>query len=255
MIIAISGKLGSGKDLTGEIIRYLISKDTHALHPDSVFNPNNIQYTESNWKIKKFAGKLKEIVALLTGCTAQDLESQDFKNKQLSEDWWYVMNGSGRPVHADTFIGDPVFDGNPQRFLKTYTYREMLQKVGTDAMRNKIHENIWVNALFADYKENVNYTIPGMDTFAPLYKYPDWIITDCRFPNELVAVEKQDGITIRVKRTQFHTVDSFKISEHSSETALDDAEFDFVIDNDGSIDDLIVKVREILVECKILKNI
>jgi hypothetical protein len=34
-------------------------------------------------------------------------------------------------------------------------------------------------------------------------KYPNWIITDCRFENELKAVKERDGITIRVQRPEY----------------------------------------------------
>ena len=37
-----------------------------------------------------------------------------------------------------------------------------------------------------------------------------------------------------------------------SETVLDNAEFDYVIQNDGTIEELINKVREILIKEKIL---
>lgn len=40
--------------------------------------------------------------------------------------------------------------------------------------------------------------------------------------------------------------------EHESETALDNAEFDYVIDNNGTIEELIEKVREILIKEKII---
>jgi hypothetical protein len=39
---------------------------------------------------------------------------------------------------------------------------------------------------------------------------------------------------------------------HPSETALDDAKFDYVIDNDGTLDELVEKVRVILTKEKII---
>ena len=39
---------------------------------------------------------------------------------------------------------------------------------------------------------------------------------------------------------------------HPSETSLDKAEFDYEIINDGSMDDLIEKVRQILIREKII---
>ena len=42
--------------------------------------------------------------------------------------------------------------------------------------------------------------------------------------------------------------------QHPSETALDNAEFDYVINNDGTISELIDKMRNILIENKLIKN-
>jgi len=128
------------------------------------------------------------------------------------------------------------------------TYREFLQKLGTEAMRDGLHTNVWVNALFADYRG------PKMSEYNP----SNWIITDMRFPNELEAVVERKGITIRVVRphgyTNPHTGEykEMPLSYHTSETALDDAKFHYEIINDGSIDDLIEKVRQILITEKII---
>ena len=105
------------------------------------------------------------------------------------------------------------------------TVRELLQKLGTEAMRNGLHTNVWVNALFADYSAQSN-----------------WIITDMRFPNELKAVKDKGGITIRIERDgSTNQLENL----HLSETALDDAAFDYVIYNNGTMEELIKKVREI----------
>ena len=74
------------------------------------------------------------------------------------------------------------------------TYREFLQKLGTEAMRDGLHTNVWVNALFADYiphKKEGGFQRSVKDTNGIPYdfeyevEYPNWIITDMRFPNEL----------------------------------------------------------------------
>jgi hypothetical protein len=74
-----------------------------------------------------------------------------------------------------------------------------------------------------------------------------------RFPNEMKAVEERKGVTIRVVRPSF-MVDGKVITKdlHPSETALDNAEFDYEIINDGTIEDLVEKVREILITEKII---
>jgi len=237
MIIAISGHIKSGKDTVGSIIQYLVDKDRGGYqHPDSQedleaycknFNPKYCK-----WKVKKFAGKLKEIAVLLTGCTIEQLEDQEFKKQPLGFDW-----RSGYCIGAAS------------------TYRELLQLLGTEIMRDKVHPNVWVNALFADYHPTPNKSMDEsfMEQFVTgsseiHYKFPNWIITDMRFPNELEAVKAKDGITIRVTRPDSKDGYKFFGDLHPSETALDDAKFDYVIDNDGTIEDLIQKVKVILIK-------
>ena len=82
-----------------------------------------------------------------------------------------------------------------------------------------------------------------------------------RFENELEAVKKKGGITIRVNRpcdicggSGYHKMSCpvSKSGEHYSETALDKSEFDYVIDNDSDVESLIKKVKEILKKEKLL---
>lgn len=247
-IIGINGKISSGKDTVGQIIQYLVCESKDTLAPYQKFEDLVKQIQEfglapisnkiqSGWEIKKFAGKLKEIAALLTGCTIEQLEDQEFKKLDVGPDWGM-------------------------------TYRELLQKLGTEAMRNGLHTNVWVNALMADYHIASNKSMDESFKEQFLtgrseihYKFPNWIITDMRFPNELEAIKAKDGITIRVNRNSYPTErDDIKLTqraetflsgnipEHESETALDDAKFDYVIDNNGTIEDLIQKVKVILVK-------
>ena len=124
-----------------------------------------------------------------------DLENREFKERELGEEW----------------------DG--------LTPRKILQLLGTEAGRDIIHPNIWVNSLFADYTTDSN-----------------WIITDVRFPNEAKAIKDRGGIVVRIERPGG---ESHCGGAHASETALDDYDFDIVINNDGTIEELIDKVKQL----------
>lgn len=87
--------------------------------------------------------------------------------------------------------------------------------------------------------------------------HPNWIITDMRFPNEMEAVVERKGITIKVVKDcsecggiGYHKMSCSKQykKEHSSETSLDKAKFNYEIINDAGIPELIEKVRKILVK-------
>jgi hypothetical protein len=273
-IISISGKAGSGKDTAGSIIQYLtespndITKNSYEkwlmLKEFSRFNSNN-------WKIKKFADKLKDIACMMLGCTREQLEDQEFKKTVLGPEWdtyGIIRKGGSRQVAVKTipYKPDNIWlsgKGNTQQHNQM-TVREFLQKLGTDAMRNGLHENVWVNSLMADYRPD-RYTRVSVTYIAS--NLPNWIITDTRYPNELEAVKAKEGITIRVKRVyskeipflpheEIQGVSRQMIEEarikHPSETALDDAIFDYEIVNDGTIEELIEKVRAILIELSII---
>ena len=127
---------------------------------------------------------------------------------------------------------------------KNSTLREVLQIVGTELLREGFNKNVHVASTMANIKDKDNV-----------------IITDLRFPNEMEAVKKRGGITIRVNRpcdicggSGYHKMSCpvSKSGEHYSEIALDSAEFDYVIENSGSIEELIEKVREILKKEKLI---
>jgi CO dehydrogenase nickel-insertion accessory protein CooC1 len=92
MIIAVSGKIGSGKDLVGQIIQYLTDKASAGYkYPDSEHDFNDyyksVHPASSNWKIVKFADKLKECVSIVTGISREDLEKEEVKNSTLGAEW------------------------------------------------------------------------------------------------------------------------------------------------------------------------
>ena len=230
MIIGINGKIGAGKDTVGKIIQYLTLPGERGQYIGFETYDDFTLERNSPFKIKKFAGKLKQIASLLTGIPIEDFEDQEFKKSYLGAEWGTVESN---PLNAV-----PVFENI--EFSHLMSVRELLQKLGTEAIRDGLHPNAWVNALMCEYKR------PKMSEYNP----SNWIITDVRFPNELEAVEDVNGLTIRVVRPQIETA-NFK-PQHPSETALDDAEFDYEIINDAGIPELIEKVREILVIEKII---
>jgi len=263
MILALSGKMGSGKNTTANIIQYIIdSKESGFNLSESNYDDyiKNNHHLKCSFKQKSFAGKLKQIVVLLTGCTLEDLESQEFKMKELGPEWntYGIVRGNdnlGRQVavQATPHLKHSIWllaSGDNQQVENILTYRKLLQVIGTDALRNVVHENIWVNALMADYveKTNHNFRVPREEYVNAIY--PNWIITDMRFPNEMEAVEKRGGITIRVNRD--NGTRAIDLNPHPSETSLDSAKFKYTIDNDSNIEDLIEKVRTILIKEKII---
>ena len=189
---------------------------------DAINKPEEYDWVleeSSNWEIKKFADKLKEIAAHLLGINAEDFEDAEFKKTTLPSMWWTTCDEGLQPM----------------------TVREFLQKLGTDAMRNGLHTNVWVNALMADYECVPADRAPGG------WDCDNWIVTDTRFPNEAKAIKERDGIIIRIDRPGFKPVNA-----HPSETSLDKWDFDYRIANLSDLFSLKVTVETILKHAKLL---
>lgn len=105
--------------------------------------------------------------------------------------------------------------------------RELLQRCGTEAGRQVIGENVWVDATLRDLGDT------------PV------VVTDVRFRNEADAIRARGGIVVRVVRPGVGPLRMSDGSVHPSETALDGCPFEHLLHNDGTLDDLHCEVRKI----------
>jgi len=228
MIIGINGYAGSGKDTVGTIIQYLKAKPLNTSLEDILDFPLTHQWwleESSGWEIKKWAGKLKAIASMLTGIDEKKFEDQEFKKTDLTHQW---------------DCNPPDKRGLGTIHKKPMTVRDFLQRLGTDAIRDGLHTNAWVNALMSDYKP-----IDWNDDEQP--EHPNWIITDTRFPNEAQAIKDAGGLVIRVDRTGVKP-----INDHPSEVGLDDWNFDYKIANVSDLKALTGTVEMILLKENLL---
>lgn len=117
--------------------------------------------------------------------------------------------------------------------------REVLQKFGTESMRDVFHDDIWVKSLMRRIQTS---------------RQPRFVISDARFQNEITAIRELGGILIRIRRgpdpswmliaqqaNRGHkdALDAMKhYGIHRSEWDWIGCEFDYVIDNNGTLEDL-----------------
>lgn len=226
MIIGISGKMHSGKDTLGKLI---------------------VKEAEDIWEIRKFGYKLKLIASILTGIPAEKFEDQEFKDSFLGPEW------DQPKIVLDKDHGRLKEEKEPMQV------RRFLQLLGTEASRFALHKDVWTNALFADYEkcikcgedENLHFNcehgftgkVIGIlcNECGTLFNYPNWIITDVRFPLDVKAVRDRGGIVIRINRVGLIE------GTHESEVALDNYEgFDAIYQNDGTIEELAEFAKKVL---------
>lgn len=206
-LIGLSGKAGSGKDTVASFLQSFYTGFWRLDNPyfktaciDSVkagIAPYIIRSAAKGVSLrrKSFAHKLKEVCSILTGISVNDFNDPLVKSSLLPEGFGSDRLGKDR-----------------------ITARELLQVVGTEAIRNNLNKDIWVNALFSEWE-----------------KVPDnngWVVTDVRFENEVRSINERGGVVIRVDRPGIESGD------HTSETALDQYDFKFRVNNNGTLSDL-----------------
>lgn len=150
-------------------------------------------------------------------------------------DMLYALNplvygpGAGR-THCDIpwlWSVQEIVDAHGWEFAKAHSeVRDYLQRLGTEAGRNVLGNNVWVDA--------------AMQKVHPGFRY---VFTDVRFPNEVHAIAKAGGWLWRVERAGTKPVNA-----HTSETAVDGVLADALILNNGTLEDLHNAVRTLAKE-------
>jgi len=167
---------------------------------------------------ESFASTLKDAVANVFGWDRTMLEGRTKEAREWREQvdpWW-----------AERLA------------MPTLTPRWVLQYWGTEVCRKSFHDDIWIASLENKIRNSKDHVV----------------ISDCRFPNEILAIKNAGGTIVWVQRGQLpewyeHAVAANKGSNlainemkrqgiHASEWAWLGSNFDIVIDNNGTIDQL-----------------
>ncbi len=112
------------------------------------------------------------------------------------------------------------------------TVGQVQQQLGTECGR-AMQKDIW--------------STPVIQTALAQPDHVVTIISDCRFQDEMDGVRKAGGIIIRINRKAANATAHGRDPTHKSETDLDDrVDFDLVVNNDGTIDEMIETVIRFL---------
>jgi hypothetical protein len=155
-----------------------------------------------------FAKSLKDAVASMFNWDREMLEGNTSESREWRE-------------QPDKFWSE--------KFNKPVTPRWVLQYFGTEVMRGQMYDAIWVDSCIGRYK--------GQNT----------VISDTRFVNEVKTIRAHGGKIICVTRGKLPTKEDMKKrGAHQSEWDWLDSTFDFVIDNNGTKEELFAKVDLII---------
>ena len=135
--------------------------------------------------------------------------------------------------------------------MPTLTPRWVLQYWGTEVCRKGFHDDIWIASLENKIRNSKDHVV----------------ISDCLFPNEIQSIRNAGGKIIWVQRGALPdwyetaveankgsniAINDLKMRKiHASETAWVGTDFDSIIDNNGSLDDLYTQVRTLVISDEI----
>lgn len=232
IIIALAGKAKSGKDTAASIINYIYNAGTTASFPGWLSHKCSC---DINLKYKQlhFADTLKDVVS-----TIYKIDREYFDNHEYKDEKYYVF--SERNFIKENVVKnyniitiDDLYNNDLSTYLKLYEnkacikLRTLLQYIGTEIGRKKLDDKIWIKSTLF----NAVYIVE---------KYKFCIISDIRFQNELDEIKKlsKDSIVIKLNRN------ITKLSHESENLELDN--FDYEIDNNGSVQKLFYNLLEII---------
>lgn len=205
MIIGLNGLIGSGKGAASDYLQ-----QHYGFHHMS------------------FADSLKQAVGAIFGWDYELLKGATSESRvwrEVVDPWWAERLG-----------------------IPNLSPRTMLQQWGTEVGRRSFHQDIWIASL---EKKLIGYD-------------GDIVIDDCRFTNEMEVIRKHNGSLVRINRgdkpewyeTAFeqlrHSYVNWKPGESPMEVKYPDVhvsewgwvyeDFNYEIDNDGSLEELYQKL-------------
>ena len=164
-----------------------------------------------------FASAVKDIISIMFGWPRDKLEGLTKEDREWREqvDYWWAKTLN----------------------IPELSPRYAMQYIATDVFRNHFHHDIWVKIV-----EN------------QLQKYENVVISDCRFENEINMILQLHGKIIQVHRNLPNWFYSYRKGEnpdevkmiHSSELEWIRCHMDYEIENNGTIDELHNKIKDIM---------
>ena len=205
MIVGISGFIGCGKSTVADQLT-----NEHGFRKDS------------------FAASLKDACSVLFDWPRFMIEGDTKESREWREQpdpWWAEKLG-----------------------IPNFSPRLALQLIGTDALRNHFNPGIWFMTLENRIRKNPKQHV---------------VISDVRFQNEIQFIKEQNGILININRgpvpiwyetarmankgnslAKEAMIKTYS-SAHASEWSWIGAKFDYIINNDSTIEFLKTQIKEI----------
>lgn len=222
-LIGIHGLKGAGKDTLVTLIKmHLISyRDAIYLQPQAqqhLYNTALKNINDSSWMVAHLNMVIERFAKPLKTCISGFLDVDvDELNKQD------VKTAQLDSTIWHTITGDPL------------TIRDLHTRIA-DAIKEAINPDIFATSCIERINTNEHSEL--------------FIINDVRFPNELEILQNNGAYCVKITRGQQPTGEPV----HASEQGLPSDKFDYLIRNDGSYEELSLKVAEMLLDLGMVSN-
>lgn len=172
---------------------------------------------EDGFNLLAFADPLREMAEainpIISWITVEDFSSDTLEHRTEERAYRYAES-----------LTDWGYGGAKTQFPE---FRAFLQRLGTEAGRKVLGENVWVDASMQRASEFDNYC---------------W--SDVRFLNEAAAIRDRGGFIVRIERPGAGL--DGEAANHASETELASIEPDHIIQNTGTLAELHREVRDVV---------
>ena len=229
-LFAISGVKGSGKDSVTNMLQYCLSVPK-AFRQYWLYKHFR-KWIKPKYKKLAFADPLKKMLSDLL-----NIPLEKFYNRSFKED--YIIDVSTLNIPQPKVVDDcldlsfnklpdskfnkMVKQLDPALLESNLSLRQLLQYFGTEIMQKYFGKRVWINSTL---QHRSKYTI----------------ISDLRFIEEYNAIKENNGIVIYVNRP------GYEFGQHASEREmkelLESNKYDFVINNNGSFEDLFKQIKQ-----------
>lgn len=253
-IVGISGNLNSGKDTVAKLLVEEFDYVQVALaDPIKRYALKVFHFSEDQlWGPSHFRNEL-------------DPRFQSCDSPDEGDDAWMAVYRRAERLNkkfvTEMFPDSPLLQATAMGKLKSWlkglskehpqvSPRIVLQTLGTEFGRS-VHPDVWIRMTLRVSSKLLGggYAYDHSEGLSrdPSAKPQGVVISDIRFPNELAEIKKVGGFLIRIKRPQSdHLANVVGVTNHKSEmhqSNFDDSDFNFIIFNDKTLEDLEESVR------------
>lgn len=218
-LIGLSGLARSGKDTaaqhlikTAGFVQYSFAYPIKDVFDDLHAWGHNQREGSRKEIVSEFAFSQSFMFDILQERFGDYLESKGVITMDLVEQWLSILEEKNAIYTTNL---------SKRRYIAKYSPRQAYQWFGTELMRDRVSQNIWIDMASKFCDSNIRVVVP-----------------DVRFNNEADFIHSRHGLLMHIDRDGIQGA----VNAHASEAGIDPAKIDVSIKNDATIEAMLVQV-------------